>query len=54
VPRNIAAIRDRRIAAGKTAIGKATAQRAPLQVPDVLKQATLVLDAFASDTLQCH
>ncbi|MFZ1091462.1 MAG: ATP-binding protein [Xanthobacteraceae bacterium] len=42
----IAAIRDRRIAAGKTAIGKAAAQRAPLQVPDVLKQATLVLDVI--------
>ena len=42
----IAAIRDRRIAAGKTAIGKAAAQRVPLQVPDVLKQATLVLDVI--------
>jgi signal transduction histidine kinase len=42
----IAAIRDRRIAAGKTAIGKAAAQRVPLQVPDVLKQATLVFDVI--------
>jgi CheY-like chemotaxis protein len=42
----IAAIRDRRVAAGKTAIGKAAAARAPLQIPDVLKQATLVLDVI--------
>jgi signal transduction histidine kinase len=40
----IAAIRDRRIAAGETAIGKAAAERAPLQIPDVLKESSLVLD----------
>jgi signal transduction histidine kinase/CheY-like chemotaxis protein len=42
----IAAIRDRRIGAGKTAIGKAAAQRAPLQIPDVLKESSLVLDVI--------
>ena len=42
----IAAIRGRRVGAGKTAIGKAAAARAPLQVPDVLKQSSLVLDVI--------
>ena len=42
----IAAIRDRRIGAGKTAIGKAAAARAPLQIPDVLKELFLVLDVI--------
>jgi signal transduction histidine kinase len=40
----IAAIRDRRIGGGETAIGKAAAERAPLQIPDVLKESSLVLD----------
>jgi GAF domain-containing protein len=40
----IAAIQDRRIAAGETAIGKAAAERVPLQIPDVLKETSLVLD----------
>src|ERR1700737_5002909 len=40
----IAAIRDRRIAAGGTAIGKAAAERAPVQIPDVLKESSLVLE----------
>jgi signal transduction histidine kinase len=40
----IAAIRDRRIGAGETAIGKAAAERVPLQIPDVLKETSLVLD----------
>ena len=40
----IAAIRDRRIGAGETAIGKATTERAPVQIPDVLKESSLVLD----------
>ena len=40
----IAAIRDRRIGAGETAIGKAAAERAPLQIPDVLKESSVVLD----------
>jgi GAF domain-containing protein len=39
----IAAIRDRRIGAGETAIGKAAAERGPLQIPDVLKESSLVL-----------
>jgi GAF domain-containing protein len=40
----IAAIRDRRIGAGETAIGQAAAERASIQVPDVLKESSLVLD----------
>ena len=40
----IAAIRDRRIDVGKTAIGKAAADRAPIQIPDMLKNSSLVLD----------
>src|SRR5207248_9700371 len=36
--------RDRRIGAGETAIGKAAAERAPIQIPDVLKESSLVLD----------
>src|SRR5207244_342575 len=39
----IAAIRDRRIGAGETAIGKAAAERTPLQIPDVLEESSLVL-----------
>ena len=40
----IGAIRDRRIGAGETAIGKAAAERASIQIPDVLKESSLVLD----------
>jgi signal transduction histidine kinase len=40
----IAAIRDRRIGLGETAIGKAAGQRLPLQISDTLKDASLVLD----------
>ena len=40
----IAAIRDRRIGAGETAIGKAAAERTPVQIPDVPKDSSLVLD----------
>jgi GAF domain-containing protein len=40
----IAAIRDRHISAGETAIGQAAADRAPIQIPDVLKDSSLVLD----------
>jgi len=40
----IAAIRDRRIGAGETAIGKAAAERASIQIPDVLKESSSVLD----------
>jgi signal transduction histidine kinase len=42
----IAAIRDRRIGAGETAIGKAAAERASIQIPDVLKESSLVLDVI--------
>src|SRR5262249_6711638 len=40
----VSAIRDRRIGVGETAVGKAAAERAPLQIPDVLKESSLVLD----------
>jgi signal transduction histidine kinase len=40
----IAAIRDRRIGIGETAIGQAAQQRLPIQVPDVLKESASVLD----------
>jgi GAF domain-containing protein len=36
----VAAIRDRRIGADETAMGKAAAERRPLQIPDVLKQSS--------------
>ena len=42
----IAAIRGRRVSAGKTAIGKAAAAREALQIPDVLEQSALVLDVI--------
>jgi signal transduction histidine kinase len=42
----IAAIRDRRIGAGETAIGKAAAERASIQIPDVPKESSLVLDVI--------
>ena len=35
----IAAIRDRRIGVGETAIGKAAAERTPIQIADTLKDA---------------
>jgi signal transduction histidine kinase len=40
----VAAIRDRRIGIGETAIGKAAAQRAPIQIADALRDTSLVLD----------
>lgn len=40
----IAALRDRHIAAGETAVGKAAAERAPIQISDVPKETPLVLD----------
>jgi GAF domain-containing protein len=41
----VAAIRDRRIGAGETAMGKAAAERRALQIPDVLKESSAaVLD----------
>jgi signal transduction histidine kinase len=40
----VAAIRERRIGAGETVIGKAAAERAPIQVPDVREETTLVFD----------
>jgi GAF domain-containing protein len=40
----VAAIRDRPIGVGETAIGKAAAERAPIQIPDALEDSSLVLD----------
>jgi len=40
----IAAIRDRGIRIGETVIGKAAAERTPIQIADTLKDASLVLD----------
>src|SRR5260370_30537814 len=40
----VAAIRDRRIGAGETAVGKAAAERTPLHIPDVLKESSLIFD----------
>jgi GAF domain-containing protein len=40
----VAAIRERRIGAGETVIGKATAERTPIQIPDVLEDSSLVFD----------
>jgi GAF domain-containing protein len=40
----IAAIRDRGIRIGETTIGKAVAERTPIQIADTLKDPTLVLD----------
>jgi GAF domain-containing protein len=42
----IAAIRDRSVGLAQTAIGKAAAERMPLQIPDVLKEQSLVLDVI--------
>jgi GAF domain-containing protein/CheY-like chemotaxis protein len=42
----VAAIRDRRIDVGTTAIGKAAAQRAPIQIADTLADKSLVLDVI--------
>jgi signal transduction histidine kinase len=42
----IAAIRDQRIGIGGTAIGKAAAERMPIQIPDVLAESSLVLDVI--------
>jgi signal transduction histidine kinase len=40
----VAAIRDRHIGIGETAVGNAAAQRTPIQIADTLKDASLVLD----------
>jgi signal transduction histidine kinase len=40
----VAAVRDRRIGVGDSAIGKAATERAPIQIADALKQSSLVLD----------
>jgi GAF domain-containing protein/DNA-binding response OmpR family regulator/anti-sigma regulatory factor (Ser/Thr protein kinase) len=42
----VAAIRDRRTDVGTTAIGKAAAQRAPIQIADTLADKSLVLDVI--------
>jgi signal transduction histidine kinase len=43
----IAAIRDRHIHLGETAIGRAVAQRTPIQVPDIQSDPSSVLDVIA-------
>jgi PAS domain S-box-containing protein len=40
----VAAIRDRPIGVGETAIGMAASDRAPVQIPDALEDSSLVLD----------
>jgi GAF domain-containing protein len=40
----VAAIRERRIGAGETVIGKAAAERTPIQIPDVREESSLVFD----------
>jgi signal transduction histidine kinase len=40
----VAAIRDRRIGRAETAIGKAAAERSPVQISDALKDSSMVLD----------
>jgi GAF domain-containing protein len=40
----VSAIRDRRIGIGETVIGKAAAERAPIQIPDLLEESSLVFD----------
>ena len=42
----IAAIRDQRIGIRETAIGKAAAERTPIQITDVLAESSLVLDVI--------
>src|SRR4029077_15427971 len=42
----IAAIRDRHIHLGETAIGRAVAQRTPIQVPDIQSDPSSVLDVI--------
>ena len=42
----IAAIQHRRIGAGETAVGKAAAERRTIQIPDVQKETSLVLDVI--------
>jgi GAF domain-containing protein len=43
----VTAIHDRRIGEGETAVGKAAADRAPVQIADALKDSSLVLDVVA-------
>jgi GAF domain-containing protein len=40
----VAAIRDRRIGLGETVVGRAAAERAPIQISDLLKESSLVFD----------
>src|SRR5262249_45528153 len=42
----VASIRGRRIGAGETVIGKAAAERTPIQIPDVLEQSSLFFDVI--------
>jgi signal transduction histidine kinase len=40
----VAAIRDRRIGVGETVVGRAAAERVPIQIPDLLEESSLVFD----------
>jgi signal transduction histidine kinase len=50
----IAAIRDRHIHIGETAIGRAVAQRRPIQIPDVQKDPSSVLDVIVRAGFRAH
>jgi GAF domain-containing protein len=50
----IAAIRDRHIGIGETAIGRAVEQRKPIQIADVQKDPTSVLDVIVRAGFRAH
>ena len=50
----IAAIRDRHIGIGETAIGRAVEQRRPIQIPDVQKDPSSVLDVIVRAGFRAH
>ena len=50
----IAAIRDRHIHLGETAIGRAVAQRTPIQVPDIQSDPSSVLDVIVRAGFRAH
>ncbi|HKN10871.1 MAG TPA: GAF domain-containing protein, partial [Pseudomonadota bacterium] len=50
----IAAIRDRHIRLGETAIGRAVEQRRPTQIPDVQKDPSSVLDVIVRAGFRAH
>jgi signal transduction histidine kinase len=50
----ITAIRDRHIRIGETAIGRAVEQRRPIQIPDVQKEPSSVLDVIVRAGFRAH